>query len=44
MEALSSFNHGAFWSVIGTAVGYGAILVVMFLLLFVLPYLLFLSL
>lgn len=44
MATLSSLNHDAFWSVFGTVVGYGVILVVMFLVLFIAPYLVFLSL
>ena len=44
MDSISQFGHPAFRTGIGTALGYGVIIAAMFLLLFVVPYLFFLSL
>jgi hypothetical protein len=41
MSALDEFDHDSWRTALGTGVGYGLILAVMFVLLFLVPYLLF---
>ncbi|WP_435077881.1 hypothetical protein [Halococcus sp. AFM35] len=44
MSALSEYDHPAWLTIAGTVAGYGAILLVMTLVLFLLPYLIFVAL
>jgi hypothetical protein len=44
MDALDRFDHDSWRTALGTGVGYGVLLLVMFALLFLVPYLVFLAL
>lgn len=44
MNLVEKFTHESWFAAVGTAAGYGLVLVAMFVLLFVIPFLIFLAL